>query len=297
MPIEMRPQFQPFLDQLKDQYETASRFIQSYNGQQHSRLEHMFILQLNRATENVGALVYLLEGGYLNDALALMRSLTDIYIDVRYIRTDRANLLQRFYDYAIVSGRWKKELVTTTYGITVEDQLRTEYTQHRDALRDDITSADEYIAAWQLAVDQAQQRWSFRQSGWAQLDTFAKATRVRTSGADPDGETENVYRLVYRMTSEALHSGIGGALRGVSVEGTTATLEHRPRELGDAALLVLAWSAFLHMKVMDYVNAELSLGLESELTRLDGTHAATLRGGGVADPPDIDTPAGDRDDA
>jgi hypothetical protein len=224
---------------------------------------------LNRATENLGAIVDLLERGWETDATALLRTLMDIYIDVRYIRTDRDNLLERFYDYAIVGGLWKKETIAAVYGISVDDQLRREYDLKKEHVREGIPDAAAFIASYRAEVDRAQARWDFRRSGWAALDTLSKCRRVRTAGDDPGGEMETVYELVYRMASEALHSGIGGALRGVRVDGSTATLEHAARSPRESAILTLTFSSLFHMKVMDHVNQELGLGLEPELLRLD----------------------------
>jgi len=276
--VEMRDEWKPWLAHLDDVISVASGAIQAYDGVRHTQQEHAFILLLNRATENLGAILCLFRAGWENDATALLRTLTDIYLDVRYIRANRAERLERFRDYSIVANLWKKQLVEALYARKVDDLIREDFSRAstRGIVRDDIRCADDYVAAYNAEVARAQAKWEFKRSGWAKHDAARKANIVDQHVNNGTNETENVYNLIYRMTSEALHSGIGGALRGVTFEGTSATLEHQARTPRASGLLVLAFSSFLFMKIVDYVNAELELGLAPDLLRLEKAHCTLL---------------------
>jgi hypothetical protein len=277
--METKHDWTGWRDQLKDELKVASAAIKGYDGVGRDRHEHAFVLLLNRATENLGAIVCLFESGWENDAMSLMRTLTDIYIDIHYLQTDRSVLLERFYDYSIVANKWKKESTQSLYGRSVDDLIREDYARadENGSVRDDVCSADEYVAAYHAEVARAETKWEFRRSGWARHDAAAKARLIDQKRADGQPEAQRAYDLIYRMTSEALHSGIGGALRSVTMSRGAAILEHEARPPLPRGLLVLAFASFMFMKVLDVANEELDLKANDGLRRINEQHK-TLAG-------------------
>jgi len=275
----------------RDLLDVAHQAVESYNGSGKDAAEHTYLLFLARAAEASSAFETLYSSGHEQDAGSVLRTVCELYIELRYILLEDAHLA-RYVDFAAIQNNKLANSYTRIFpGRTLDDYWKQFYEGQRSLLA--LLYPDWQALKAQHETDVAAARAKHNYGpAWAderdpdtgkdrRISTERKAQlvdkRAQESASKAERDATLAYEIAFRFGSLSVHPSISSLHR--RVEHTApgeATISSKPAE--PTSSLTLFFCAMFLMKIFDYVNDRLELGREAALRKADDFFQRALRG-------------------
>jgi hypothetical protein len=173
-----------------------------------------------RGTTTLLSVESLFSLGLETDATASARTLAELLIDLCWIwKEETPQRVCLFVEYIYVINHRRDDMIqrwATRYGTTPNKEKAFE--KVRTALPD-VASADEYLALQEADYQRVRQNYP-KSSQWAPKDLRSRATEVGY---------EDVYDWVFRLGSEASHSGAATIASLANIAGMDLSIQYEPQ--------------------------------------------------------------------
>lgn len=269
------------LEELVELHKAATSAVQGYQSNGRSLIEQIPLLFLARATHATGAMLTLYQAGYHQDAGSILRTICELYIEMRYVSLDRTHA-ERFVGFSpITSVKQANNYVRIYPEKSKEDFWRQLFESERDMIGQHHSSWEEFQAAQEQQAADAREthqfgrtwaaEWNEETERFSNISTEEKAKRVDAarSGELVDRDAQISYETIFRLGSQSVHASLSSLFWLVEpTDKTVATISVEPTPNIQNPLLTSFCTMFL-MKIFDSANDSLSLNCEAPLRRID----------------------------